>query len=37
MGRFIRAESIIPNMYVPQSLNLYSYVRNNPVKNTDTK
>jgi hypothetical protein len=34
-GRFTQPDSIIPNLYNPQSLNRYSYVLNNPVKYTD--
>jgi len=30
IGRFIQADSIVPNLANPQSLNRYSYVRNNP-------
>ena len=31
IGRFISADSIVPNPFNPQSLNRYSYVRNNPL------
>jgi RHS repeat-associated protein len=32
---FLSADSILPNVYDPQQLNRYSYVRNNPVKFVD--
>jgi len=35
IARFISADSIIPDIYDPQSLNRYCYVRNNPLKYTD--
>jgi hypothetical protein len=35
IGRFTQPDSIIPNIYNPQYLNRYSYVRNNPVRYTD--
>jgi RHS repeat-associated protein len=35
LGRFVSADSIIPNPANPQYLNRYSYGLNNPVKNTD--
>jgi RHS repeat-associated protein len=35
LGRFISADSIIPNPLNPQSLNRYSYVLNNPVSFND--
>jgi hypothetical protein len=35
IGRFISADSIIPNLADPQSLNRYSYCLNNPLKYTD--
>jgi RHS repeat-associated protein len=35
LGRFISADTIIPNPYNPQDLNRYSYVRNNPLKYVD--
>jgi len=35
LGRFISADSIIPNPANPQSLNRYSYVYNNPLKYHD--
>ena len=35
LGRFISADTIVPNVANPQSLNRYSYVRNNPLKYTD--
>jgi RHS repeat-associated protein len=34
-GRFISADSIVPEPGNPQSLNRYSYVLNNPLKYTD--
>jgi RHS repeat-associated protein len=36
IGRFISADTIIPNFANPQSLNRYSYCLNNPVKYTDS-
>jgi RHS repeat-associated protein len=35
IGRFISADSIVPNPANPQSLNRYSYCYNNPLKYTD--
>ncbi len=35
LGRFVSADSIIPNPRDPQALNRYSYVRNNPIIYTD--
>jgi RHS repeat-associated protein len=35
LGRFIQADSIVPSPGDPQTLNRYSYVRNNPLKYTD--
>ncbi|MBI5653894.1 MAG: hypothetical protein HZC40_26115 [Chloroflexi bacterium] len=35
IGRFTQADTIVPNLYNPQSLNRYAYVLNNPVKYTD--
>ena len=35
VGRFVSPDSIIPDIYNPQSLNRYSYVLNNPLKYTD--
>ena len=35
IGRFISPDSIVPDWYDPQSLNRYSYCRNNPLKYTD--
>ncbi len=35
IGRWIQPDSIIPDVYNPQSLNRYSYVLNNPLKYTD--
>ena len=31
VGRFISADSIVPDIYNPQDLNRYSYVRDNPL------
>lgn len=33
--RFTQPDSVIPNVYNPQDLNRYSYVRNNPLRYTD--
>ncbi len=35
LGRFIQADTIIPSADTSQSLNRYSYVKNNPLKFTD--
>jgi RHS repeat-associated protein len=35
IGRWLSADSIVPNPANPQSLNRYSYVYNNPLKYTD--
>ncbi|MCP4651936.1 MAG: hypothetical protein GY858_00930 [Candidatus Omnitrophica bacterium] len=35
LGRFITADTIVPEPYNPQSLNRYSYCYNNPIKYTD--
>ena len=35
VGRFITPDTVIPDIYNPQDLNRYSYVRNNPLKYTD--
>ena len=35
LGRFISPDSIIPDVFNPQSLNRYSYVLNNPLKYID--
>jgi RHS repeat-associated protein len=35
VGRFVQPDSIIPHVFDPQSLNRYTYVYNNPLKNTD--
>ena len=35
LGRFIQADTIVPQPEDPQSLNRYSYVLNNPLKHTD--
>lgn len=33
--RFTQPDNVLPNVYDPQQLNRYAYVRNNPIKNTD--
>ncbi len=35
VGQFVSADSIIPDIYDPQSWNRYAYVRNNPIKYVD--
>ena len=35
MRKFTQPDSVIPNVYDPQSLNRYSYVQNNPVNRVD--
>jgi RHS repeat-associated protein len=35
LGRFIQADTIVPNMSNPQDLNRYSYVLNNPILYND--
>jgi len=35
IGRFISADSIVEDIFIPQTLNRYSYVRNNPLRYTD--
>ena len=35
LGRFLSADSIVPNFANPQSLNRFAYVLNNPLKYTD--
>ncbi|MFH0828954.1 MAG: RHS repeat-associated core domain-containing protein [Candidatus Kerfeldbacteria bacterium] len=35
LGRFMAADSLVPNWYDPQSLNRYSYTLNNPIRFTD--
>ena len=35
LGRFVSADSIVPNPSNPQSLNRFSYTRNNPLKYID--
>lgn len=35
IGRFMQADTIVPNPANPQSLNRYSYVLNNPLRYTD--
>ncbi len=35
LARFISADTLVPSVYNPQSLNRYAYVRNNPVRYVD--
>jgi RHS repeat-associated protein len=35
LGRFLQADSVVPAAYDPQSVNPYSYVRNNPLNRID--
>jgi len=35
LGRFVQADTIVPNPASPQDLNRYAYVRNNPLRYTD--
>jgi RHS repeat-associated protein len=35
LGRFIQADTIIPDIFNPQTYNRYAYCGNNPLKNTD--
>ncbi len=35
LGRFLTADSVVPNWFDPQALNRYAYARNNPLKNVD--
>jgi len=35
IGRFVSADTIVPDMSNPQDLNRFSYVRNNPLRYTD--
>ena len=35
LGRFVQADTIVPNPGNPQDLNRYAYVRNNPLRYTD--
>ena len=35
VGRFLAADSVLPDVYDPQLLNRYAYVRNNPIKLVD--
>ena len=35
LNRFIQPDSIIPNLYIPQSLNRFSYASNNPIRYND--
>jgi RHS repeat-associated protein len=35
LNQFTQPDTIVPNLYDPQSLNRYSYVRNNPIRYSD--
>ena len=35
LGRFLAADSVLPDVYDPQQLNRFAYVRNNPIKLID--
>ena len=35
VGRFLAADSVLPDRYDPQQLNRFAYVRNNPIKLVD--
>ena len=35
LGRFLQADTIVPELANPQSLNRFAYVKNNPLKYTD--
>ena len=35
LGRFLAADSVLPDVYDPQQLNRFAYVRNNPIKLVD--
>ena len=35
LGRFLSADTMVPQPFNPQSLNRYSYVNNNPLRYTD--
>ena len=35
LGRFLAADSILPDVYDPQQLNRFAYVRNNPIRLID--
>lgn len=35
VGRFVTADSIVEDFFTPQTLNRYTYVRNNPLRYTD--
>ena len=35
MGRFIQADPLVEDAYIPQTLNRYTYVQNNPLSYTD--
>jgi RHS repeat-associated protein len=35
IGRFVSADTIVEDFFIPQTLNRYSYVRNNPLRYTD--
>ena len=34
-GRFVQPDSIVPNYFIPQTMNRYAYARNNPLKYID--
>jgi RHS repeat-associated protein len=35
IGRFVQPDSMLPDIYDPQEINRYGYVKNNPLKYTD--
>ena len=35
LGRFLSADTIVPNVHNPQDLNRFSYVLNNPIRYND--
>ncbi len=35
LGQFVMADTLLPDVFDPQQLNRYAYVRNNPLKYTD--
>ena len=35
LGRFLTADTIVPDLLNPQALNRYAYVYNNPISNID--
>jgi len=35
LGRFLSADTLVPDSHNPQALNRYTYVYNNPISNTD--